>query len=511
MFPLRRKEGRKGVQATIANCYSRILGLQLDKKARRYAGIPYALPQTGEYRWRKPRPLPEGYTYGGKGAAYDATEFKPVCPQRTYHVGATGAEGGEEAYSEDCLFVNIWTPVPKPTQQDSTQEKEKSKDKKWPVLLWLHGGWFAMGDPSQESGMDPSELISTGKLNAIVVAIGYRLNVFGFLAGPDLLSDTESDNEGCAAGNFGLWDQRLAAEWVVQNIAFFGGDPGNITLAGRSAGAYIVEAQMLFEFRSASASSISESGKGLYRRFFMDSNAIPAQPKSLTDARTQFDELCAYFNIGLTLSSKMKLSLLRQKPPQDLLSALSHLKNHTFRPVTDKLFIHSGMIEYISSPGFALQFKERNPDEPNVEELKRQVGNYYASDVTERVLERYTLPDPETGDLHGWKRLFGQIIADGQVRAPSRALVHNLVRNGVDVADIWRYQIAYRLSFIDESVAPLEFGIAHAMDKPSWNFSIMYGPTPAERVLMEKWIRNLVAFVNDEAGFEFGTRNVQDF
>ncbi|OLN87567.1 Thiamine transporter [Colletotrichum chlorophyti] len=208
----------------------KIRGLQFDDKSRRYAGVPYALPPTGEHKWRKPRPLPSIYSYrDSSGGAYDATTFNAVCPQRAFQT--VKPDGGGNRYSEDCLYVNIWTPV----------AKEGDKNPKWPVKLWIHGGWFQMGDPSQKPGMDATELISTGKLNAIVVAIGYRLNVFGFLAGHDLLHESNGE----AGGNFGLWDQRLAAEWVRDNIAHFGGDPNNITLAGRSAGAYSAEVQML--------------------------------------------------------------------------------------------------------------------------------------------------------------------------------------------------------------------------------------------------------------------------
>ncbi|KAL5048094.1 hypothetical protein BDW71DRAFT_206035 [Aspergillus fruticulosus] len=482
-----------------------IRGLQFDTKARRYAGIPYALPPTGQHRWRKPRPLPSSYTYtdNTSNSAFDATKFKPVCPQKPYHVGGS-AEGGDDAYSEDCLFVNIWTPVPDPRDQE--------KEKKWPVMLWLHGGWFQMGDPSQEAGLDPTELISTGKLNAIVVAIGYRLNVFGFLAGPDVLAESDRDENGQSGGNFGLWDQRLAAEWVYENIELFGGDRENITLAGRSAGAYSVEAQMLYEFRHDS----SPESPRLYK------------PKSLSDTKEQFDELCAYFNIEPQASSEEKLSQLRQKTPPELVAAIPNLKNHTFRPVTDGLFIHQRMAEYLASKEFASAFKARkarlliggvlneetlystynSPNEPTMEALRTQIGNYYAPDVTERALKCYTMP--ESKDLDEWKKLFGQIISDGQVRAPSRALVSNLISNGVDLANAWRYQIAYRLSFIDEKVAPMSFGVAHAMDKPFWNFSICYGPTPSERELMEDWIKNLVAFVNDDTSFEFGTKSVQE-
>ncbi|OIW34821.1 alpha/beta-hydrolase [Coniochaeta ligniaria NRRL 30616] len=484
-----------------------IRGLQRSNKSRRYAGVPYALPPTGQHRWRKPRPLPASHVYADEaGNPYDATEFKAVCPQKAFHVGS--AEGGEGAYSEDCLFVNIWTPV----------EKSEGEGKKWPVMLWLHGGWFQMGDPSQESGMDPTELIATGGLDAVVVAVGYRLNVFGFLAGQDLLDERGGES----AGNFGLWDQRLAAEWVRENIAFFGGDPDNITLAGRSAGAYSVEAQMLYELRKPGRESC------VFRRMFMDSNAIPAQPKTLVDTQVQFDELCAYFDIGAALPSRERLAALREISALDLVKAIGHLENHTFRPVTDDLFIHSGMVEYLQSKKFAEEFQGRgyrlligevlneetlystynSPEEPTLDALRVQMCNYYAPDVTARVLECYELP--RSDKLEEWKNLFGRIVADGQVRAPSRALAHNLVANGVSIRDVWRYQIAYRLSFIDEKVAPVSFGVAHAMDKPFWNFSICYGPTPAERRLMEEWIQILVAFVNDDRSYDLGTTSVEE-
>ncbi|KAF2020213.1 alpha/beta-hydrolase [Aaosphaeria arxii CBS 175.79] len=475
-----------------------IRGLQHDEKSRRYTGIPYALPPTGEHRWRKPRALPSSWVWGGeKDEPYDATKFRAICHQNAFHVGK--AEGGDGKFSEDCLFMNIWTPV------------GDEKTSKWPVMLWLHGGWFQMGDPSHEAGMDPTELISSGGLNAIVVAIGYRLNIFGFLAG-----------EGVLDGNFGLWDQRMAAEWVEENINLFGGDPENITLAGRSAGAYSVEAQMLHEFRRPGPKS------SLYRRVFMDSNAVPAQPKSLRDTAAQFEEVCNYFSMDKTLSGEEKLGQLRKISAQELLEAIPKLENHTFRPVTDDSFLHSGMMEYLKSKEFANEFQSRgykiligevaneetlysvynSPTEPSIESLKLQVMNYYSPNVTERAIQRYQLP--QSDKLEDWKKVFGNIISDGQVRAPSRSLVKGLSLNGVRIHDIWRYQISYRLSFIDDKVAPMSFGVAHAMDKPFWNFSISYGPTPQERQLMEDWIQILCAFVNDDGSYDFGTKSVRD-
>lgn len=381
-----------------------ICGLQFDNKSRRYAGVPYALPPIGENRWRKPQPLPASYSYtDSSGGAYDATKFKGVCPQKAFHV--VKPDGGGNTYSEDCLFVNIWTPV----------QKEGEAKKKWSVKLWIHGGWFQMGDPSQEPSMDATELITTGGLNAIVVAIGYRLNVFGFLAGDDLLHD----NGGEAGGNFGLWDQRVAAEWVKDNISYFGGDPDNITLAGRSAGAYSAEAQMLYDFRKAGVSS------SLYRRIFMDSNAIPAQPKSLADVQDQFDELCDYFKIDAGASGDEKLAILRSKSAEELVQAIPHLKHHTFRPVTDDIFVHSGMIEYLQSKEFADEFKRRKyriligevrneetlyssynaPTEPTLDALRLQISNYYAPDVTDRAIQQYKLPVSDK--LIDWQTTFG--------------------------------------------------------------------------------------------------------
>lgn len=459
-----------------------IRGLQYDQKARRYAGVPYALPPTGHRRWRKPEPLPPSHVYrseedGSGSGPYDATKFRSVCPQKVFH--AVKSEKDPNTYSEDCLFVNIWTPVP----------TEEESNKKWPVKLWLHGGWFQMGDPSHGADMDPTELISTGGLDAVVVAIGYRLNVFGFLGGSALLAESA----GASAGNFGLWDQRLAMEWVKANIALFGGDPDSITLAGRSAGAYSAEAQMLYDFRRSEGGA-TPARDLLFHRVFMCSNAIPAQPKSIADVDAQLDEVCAYF--GITdddaggLSGPARLDRLREVPTGDLVAALEHLEHHTFRPVTDDIFVHGAMYDYLQGPAFAAEFRRRgcrllvgevaneetlystynSPREPTLDALRRQVSNYYAPALTDRIISQYPLPDSDSDsdDLDAWKKCFGSIISDGQVRAPSRVLVRALVANGVPLERIWRYQIRYRLSFITDKFAPMSFGVAHATDRPIW-------------------------------------------
>ncbi|KAL3417649.1 hypothetical protein PVAG01_10659 [Phlyctema vagabunda] len=488
-----------------------IKGLQYDSKARRYAGVPYAQPPVGDLRWRKPQALPADHMYASPdGTAFDATRFGPICPQAVNYTSANKHGPPDRAYDEDCLRLNIWTPV----EESSEGERER-----WPVMLWLHGGWFQMGDPSHEAGMDPTELISTGKLRAIVVAVGYRLNLFGFLSGDALQAESDTQHE---AGNYGLWDQRLAIDWVRANIGRFGGDAGNVTLAGRSAGAYAVHAHALYEFQHANSASPS------FRRLVMISNAIPAQPKTPTECQDQFDELCAFFAVSRHLSGAEKLAALRRIDSRSLVDAIMQLKNHTFRPVTDSSFIQPGMMAYHRDGTFAREFKKRNfrlligemlneetlyaatnGPEADVDSLRLQVSNYYAPATTARALQHYTLPT--STEKSDWTTLYGHIISDGQVRAPSRFLANSLFTNGVNVEDIWRYRISYRLSFITNDVAPASFGVTHAMDKPIWNFSITHGPTERELVLMKDWIRDLVAFVGAEQEYRYGTNEIDEF
>ncbi|TWU71203.1 hypothetical protein ED733_002514 [Metarhizium rileyi] len=470
----------------------KIKGLQYDNKARRYAAVPYALPPTGEHRWRKPRPLPPSFAYSSPNQAFDATELRAPASQedRELSTGRVRTESGGIKGTEDCLYVNIWTPVP----------RDAASGEAWPVMIWLHGGWFQVGDACHDPSSDPTELISTGGLNAIVVAVSYRLNIFGFLSSRAF--SEESDGE--VAGNFGLWDQRLALEWVYENIGAFGGDVNNMTISGRSAGSYGVEAQMLHDFRRQHN---PHAGK-LFCRAWMSSNAIPAQPRTVEEAEAQFDEVCQHFHIPLSSPGPQKISQLRQLGEADVLKCIRHLKNHTFRPVTDDLFLHAGMVDYIQSGAFARLFQLRRmklligevaneetlyaqfngPTEPTLESLQHQAQNYYSPATTAKILAQYTLPSSD--NLDDWKRAFGKIIADGQ--------------------DIWRYRIGYRLGFIDESVAPVNFGVSHGMDGPLWNYSINQLPSAEEREMLDRWIKILVAFVNGEQSFDLGTNAIDE-
>ena len=122
--------------------------------------------------------------------------------------------------SEDCLYLNVWTPVPAGSAQ------------RLPVMVWIFGGGFQAGDTS-EPRQDGTHLAAKG---VVVVSMNYRLGIFGFFSHPEL--SAESGHH--ASGNYGIMDQTAALRWVQRNIAAFGGDPANVTIFGESAGAISV-------------------------------------------------------------------------------------------------------------------------------------------------------------------------------------------------------------------------------------------------------------------------------
>jgi len=175
-----------------------------------FKGLPYALPPTGWRRWRPPVAAP---TWKG---VRDAGQFGPACYQPGSRPGSIYASD-LASMSEDCLSLNIWTPA---------------KAQKAPVIVWIHGGSLTSGS-SSEAMYDGARLAGQG---VVVVSINYRLGVLGYLTHPGLSVESR---EG-VSGNYGLLDQIAALRWVNRNIAAFGGDPANVTIAGESAGALSV-------------------------------------------------------------------------------------------------------------------------------------------------------------------------------------------------------------------------------------------------------------------------------
>ena len=177
-----------------------------------FKGVPYATPPTGVRRWRPPEPHEDW-----QGRRF-AMSFAPECPQLPYPEGSF-FERGISPSSEDCLYLNVWT-----TSLDQQADR--------PVMVWIHGGGLTRG-----SGASPwYDGAALARKGVVVVTFNYRLGAFGYLAHPALSEESEHG----ASGNYGTLDQIAALEWVRDNIARFGGDPGNVTIFGESAGAWSV-------------------------------------------------------------------------------------------------------------------------------------------------------------------------------------------------------------------------------------------------------------------------------
>ena len=204
-----------------------------------FLGLPYAAAPTGNLRWRPPqRPAP----WAG---IRDATKFAPSCPQLSSPFAPPGP------FSEDCLYLNVYTP----TLSHSTDR---------PVLVWIHGGGFTEDGARNYDG---AKLAADG---TVVVTINYRLGALGFLAHPAL-----ARRPGGPTGNYGLMDQIAALRWVRSNIARFGGNPHNVTIAGQSAGGVSVLGLL-----------VSHLSRGLFQRAIVQSGAfaLTQQPLAAAEA-----------------------------------------------------------------------------------------------------------------------------------------------------------------------------------------------------------------------------------
>ena len=249
-----------------------------------WKGIPYAAPPVGELRWRAPQPVAP---WTGVRAA---TEYAHDCMQLPFPSDAAPL-GTPPA--EDCLYVNVWAP-------------ETPASAKLPVLFWIHGGGFVNGG-SSPSVYDGSAFARRG---VVLVSLNHRLGRFGFFAHPSLTR--ESPNQ--PLGNYGYLDQIAALRWVRDNVAAFGGDPGNVTIFGESAGGGSVNTLL-----------VSPLARGLFHKAIVESGGGRAgglmAPRTLSEAEAVG---VAFATLGgVAGDDAAALAALRKLPPTDLVRGMN--------------------------------------------------------------------------------------------------------------------------------------------------------------------------------------------
>ena len=274
---------------TLETPQGKLLGDMSDGKVRAFKGIPFAIPPVGNWRWRPAEPA-----LGWKGVRL-ATRFNQSCPQPGYPEGSFFASPNEPT-SEDCLYLNVWS--------------ASSDDDKLPVMVWIHGGGLTRGSGST-GWYDGTALARKG---VVVVTINYRLGIFGYFTHPELSKESPHN----ASGNYGTSDQVMALRWVRDNISAFGGDPGNVTIFGESAGSFSVHHMMSTPLAA-----------GLFHRAIGESGTSFGP---MLELRT--GEVTAERN-GVKFASAVGAGYLRELRGMTARKVLEASQSHRFRPVMD--------------------------------------------------------------------------------------------------------------------------------------------------------------------------------
>lgn len=273
-----------------------VSGTYLASGVKAYLGVPFAAPPIRENRWREPQPMK---TWQG---VWTANITRAECVQNLRSNNINHYFGDEDA-AEDCLYLNMWLPAnAKPRQ-------------KLPVMVWIYGGAFSGGSASM--AVYSGENIA--KKGVIYVAPNYRVGIFGFLAHPEATKESGHD----ASGNWGLLDQVAALKWVRRNIAFFGGDPDNVTILGQSAGSM-----------SVNDLQASPLAKGLFHK------AIGMSGSTLGGALTS-STLAVAEEQGLKLQAAMKVNSLAEMRTfsSDKVMAAAQSNQVRSSPVVDGYFL----------------------------------------------------------------------------------------------------------------------------------------------------------------------------
>jgi para-nitrobenzyl esterase len=313
-----------------------------------FKGIPFAAPPVGSLRWKAPQPvipwdgIRKCNAFGPSPMQANPVPFGPWSEE--YLIP-------KEPISEDCLYLNVWTGAHAPNERR-------------PVLVWIYGGGFTSGG----SAVPIYDGEATAKKGIVFVSINYRVGVFGFFAHPDLTKESGKN----ASGNYGLMDQVAALKWVKQNIAAFGGDPGDVTIAGQSAGSMSVNCLVTSPLcKGLFEKAIGESGASFIRSRMMGTPTLA----SAEEAGVKFAE---------SLNAK-NIDDLRKIPAEELIKKSSGFRG----PIVDGYVLPKSIADIFQAGqqnNVALMTGWNQDDgvffgkPPSAEEFRKQAAQQYGSD-----------------------------------------------------------------------------------------------------------------------------------
>ena len=380
-----------------------------------FKGIPFAAPPIGEWRWRPPQPA-----VAWEGIR-SAENYGPFCAQPQSKMLWFELD----TISEDCLMLNVWTP-------------DFDPDAKLPVMVWIHGGGFSQGTGNIPRLNSPA----VAKQGVVLVTINYRLALFGFMVHPAVTASHPDE----PAGNYGMLDAVAALEWVQRNIAAFGGDPGNVTIFGESAGAGMVNHLMV----------ISPSA-GLFHRGISQSSSTGIAPGVYLDRRAGFQP--AAEKVGQAFVKKVGVAdsddiaaALRELSTEELLAGMG--ERDRFTPVIDGELI-TDQLGYLYGDGKQHAVPYMTGGVSWEASLGRAIGGGFSPEFAAKLV-----PDEEKERLYPGltgEALEDRIFADVVVMTASRYIANSMAAIGMPV-------YSYYFSYVPEDRRDRQPGVAHADD-----------------------------------------------
>jgi para-nitrobenzyl esterase len=399
-----------------------------------FKGIPYAAPPVGERRWLPPE------KHKPWDGVLEARNFGTISPQNTRELLTLKAPGFDapEPQSEDCLYLNIWTPG-------------LGKGSR-PVMVWIHGGAFTIGSGSQPVYRGD---ILASRGDVVVVTINYRLGLLGFLNLNEITGGKIP-----ATGNEGLLDQIAALQWVKDNIAAFGGDPGNVTVFGESAGGMSIGCLLAMpKARGLFHKAILESGTGSMARPLAPCVEMSKRFLEVTGLKSGDIKALRSLSVESLLAAQMELTL---KAPGGI-TPVAPVIDGKIIPKKPLEALRSGSAKEIPTlVGSNLEewklFALMHPETMNIDEagLVKIFRSFVPARDVPRLIETYQKARAGRGESTSPLELFSAIQTDVMFRVPAARTAEAQCRNG---------QAAYHYIFTWKSPAVGgALGACHALE-----------------------------------------------